>query len=198
MNKEMFLAELRKKLSGLSPEELEERIAFYAEMIDDRMADGATEEEAVAGIGPVEDIVNQIMSEIPLSRLVGEKVKRRKQRKGWEIVLLVLGAPLWVPLVIAAAVILLSFYIVLWSLVLTAWAVDLSLAAGAVASLAAAIPYLRERNGLGVLCAIGAALACAGLAILMFYVCRAFTAGVLKLSRKILLKIKSCFVGREE
>ena len=39
MNKEAFLAELRDRLSGLPADGLEERISFYREMIDDRMAD---------------------------------------------------------------------------------------------------------------------------------------------------------------
>ena len=66
---------LRKRLAGLPQAEIEERLAFYNEMIDDRIEDGLTEEEAVAEVGPVEDVVNQIMSEIPLTALVREKVR---------------------------------------------------------------------------------------------------------------------------
>ena len=36
MNKQEFLAELRKRLSGLPQADIEERIVFYSEMIDDR------------------------------------------------------------------------------------------------------------------------------------------------------------------
>ena len=50
MNKEEFLSELRTKLSGLPQEDIEERISFYSEMIDDRMEDGISEEEAVEGM----------------------------------------------------------------------------------------------------------------------------------------------------
>ena len=73
MNKQAFLEELTRRLSGLSQSDLEERLAFYGEMIDDKVEDGLSEEEAVAGIGSVDDVVSQIMSEIPLSRLVKEK-----------------------------------------------------------------------------------------------------------------------------
>ena len=34
MNKDQFLEELRKKLSGLPQEDIDERVAFYSEMID--------------------------------------------------------------------------------------------------------------------------------------------------------------------
>lgn len=196
MNKDAFLAELRKKLSGLPQDELEERLAFYGEMIDDRMADGASEEDAVAGVGPVGTVVDQIMSEIPLTKLVGEKVKSGS--RGGKRVLLALGAPLWIPLLIVAAAVLLSLYAVIWAAVICFWAVDLSLAAAAVACLVSVIPYLKAGNAAGIFFAVGAALACAGLAVLLFCVCKRITAGVLKLTQKALLTIKNLFVGKGE
>ena len=47
MNKREFSAKLREMLSGYQQSEVEERVAFYSEMIDDRMEEGLTEEEAV-------------------------------------------------------------------------------------------------------------------------------------------------------
>ena len=47
MNKQEFLAQLRKGLSGLPKEDIDERLTFYSEMIDDRMEDGIPEETAV-------------------------------------------------------------------------------------------------------------------------------------------------------
>ena len=46
MNKEQFLAELQKGLSGLPQAEIDDRLAFYGEFIDDHMEEGMTEEEA--------------------------------------------------------------------------------------------------------------------------------------------------------
>ena len=45
MKKEEFLTELRSKLNGLSKKEIDERINFYSEMIDDRISEGKSEEE---------------------------------------------------------------------------------------------------------------------------------------------------------
>ena len=67
-------------------------------MIDDRMEDGISEEEAVEGIGTVDQIYEQIMSDMPLVKLVKEKVKPKRKLKAWEIVLLTLGSPVWIPL----------------------------------------------------------------------------------------------------
>ena len=47
MNKEEFLNSLRKRLKGLPNNEIEERISFYSEMIDDRVEEGMSEEEAI-------------------------------------------------------------------------------------------------------------------------------------------------------
>ena len=91
MSKAEFLEVLRKRLSGLPREEVEERLAFYNEMIDDRIEDGLTEAEAVAGIGSVDDVARQIMAEIPLTTLVREKVRPKRILRVWEIILLVLG-----------------------------------------------------------------------------------------------------------
>ena len=66
-------------------------------MIDDRMEEGLAEEEAVSSFGTPEEIADQILSEIPLSRLVRERVKPKRALKAWEIVLLVLGSPVWLP-----------------------------------------------------------------------------------------------------
>ena len=197
MNKNQFLEELRKKLSGLPQEDIDERIAFYSEMIDDRMEEGITEEEAVASLGTVDSVVEQIMSEIPLTKLVKQKVTPKRKRKAWEVILLVLGAPVWIPLIIAALAVALSVYIVIWAVVVSVYAVDLSAAAGALSGLAGIFVYLRAANLAGILFSFGAAIAFAGLAILLFFVCKWITKAVLKLTGRIFLGIKTSFVGKE-
>ena len=46
MTKLKFLFELRDRLEGLPYDEVEERLNFYSEMIEDRMEEGLSEEEA--------------------------------------------------------------------------------------------------------------------------------------------------------
>ena len=70
MTKHDFLELLEEKLSGLPEKELAERLPFYGEMIDDRMEEGLSEEEAVAAIGNVEDIVSQVLEDTPINKLV--------------------------------------------------------------------------------------------------------------------------------
>ena len=86
MSKEEFLTELSKKLSGLPESDIRERVDFYREMIEDHVEDGISEDEAVAEIGNVDEIVAQIMSEVSLTRLVKERVRPKRKLKTWEIV----------------------------------------------------------------------------------------------------------------
>lgn len=198
MDKAQFLYELKRRLSGLPQSDLEERLLFYSEMIEDRIEDGLTEEEAVAEIGSVDEIVEQIMAEIPLSRLVKEKVKQRRSLKAWEILLLVLGSPVWLPLLIAAFAICLSLYIVLWAVLISVWAVAPSLAVTAVGGLFMAAFDLVKGNPAGAAFMLGAALVCAGLAILLFFGSLELTKGLLRLTKKMLLGVKAMFMGKEK
>ena len=196
MNKAQFLDELRRRLSGLPQSDLDERLLFYSEMIDDRVEDGLTEEDAVAGIGSVDEIVEQIMAEIPLSKLVKQTVTQRRSLKAWEIILLVLGSPVWIPLLTAAFAVCLSLYIVFWAVQISLWAVDLSLAVSAVGCLFMAVYTLIKGNPAEGAFMLGAALACAGLAILLFFVCLELSKGLLRLTKKMLLGVKTIFMRK--
>ena len=88
MRKQEFIDRLRENLSGLPTAETEERLDFYEEMIEDRMEEGISEEEAVAAIGSPDKIAAQIIEEIPLKKIVKEKIKPKRKLKAWEIVLL--------------------------------------------------------------------------------------------------------------
>lgn len=197
MTKNEFLSLLRQRLTGFSQEDADRSIDYYAEMIEDRIEDGMTEEEAVLAMGSPEDAVAQILRETPLPKLVKTKLKPSRKLKAWEIVLLALGSPLWIVLLAAAFIILLSVYIVLWSVVLVLYATDLTLGACGIAGLAAFVPiFIAANTGAG-LVALGIGLAGTGLAILLFFGSNQTFKAMLWLSKKILLGIKFCIVGKE-
>ena len=120
MTKIKFLLELHEKLSGLPQDEVEERLNFYSEMIEDRIEEGLLEEEAVAAVGSVDEIAAQIIADIPLVKIAKEKMKPKRQLKAWEIVLLVLGSPIWFSLIVAAFSVILSLYVLLWAVIINA------------------------------------------------------------------------------
>lgn len=197
MGKQEFLTQLRAGLSGLPREDMEERLTFYSEMIDDRMEEGLSEEDAVSGIGPIDTIIAQIISEIPPVKQP-KKAATRKQWTAWEIVLLVLGSPIWLSLLISAFAVVFSLYVALWSVIVSMWSVFGSLIACALGSIVACIGFVICRQNSAGLAMIGAGLICAGLSIFMFYACKAATNGTVVLAKKIVCWIKGCFHKKED
>ena len=198
MNKQTFLADLRARLKGLPPQDVEERLGFYSEMIDDRMEEGLSEEEAIREIGSVDAIVSQIVADTPLSKIAKEKIKPRRKLRAWEIVLIVLGAPLWAPLLIAAGAVALSLYAALWSVIISLWAVFASLAACAVAFVPTGIALACNGHVTTGVALIGSSMILAGLAVFAFVGCKEATRGTVILTKKIALGIKKCIIGKEK
>ena len=126
MNTQKFIEKLETSLHSIPKQEAKERISFYLEMIDDRIEEGLSEEEAIAKIGPIEDIAKQIISEYSAKEAAFGTAKKRKLSIS-ETVLLVIGSPVWLPIMLAALIIVASFYLVLWSLIAVIWAVELPL-----------------------------------------------------------------------
>ncbi len=197
MNKQEFLTQLRKGLSGLPQGDIAERLAFYSEMIDDRMEEGLSEEDAVSEIGNVDEIISQTVADIPRSKLVKEKIKPKRTLSAWEIVLLTLGCPIWLSLLIAAIAVIFSVYIMMWSAVVLLWSMEASLIAVSLEGIVSAAVFVFKGNGLTGLAMLGVGIICAGLSVFLFFGCKAVTKGILLLTKKIALGIKSLFVRKE-
>lgn len=197
MRKQEFLAQLRKGLTGLPQDDIEERLTFYGEMIDDRIEEGLSEEAAVCQIGNIDELISQIIADTPLMKRVNEKMIPRKKLKVWEIVLLVLGSPIWLSLLIAAIAVILALYVSLWAVMISLWAVYGSLVGCAIGGVVAGIIFACSDNVLPGIAVIGAGIVCTGLSVFMFYGCKAATKGILVLTMKIAVWIKNCFIKKE-
>lgn len=197
MTKQNFLAALQKALVGLPQSDVEERIGFYAEMIDDRMEEGLTEEAAVDDVGSVDDVAAQIITDTPLISLVKTSIAPKRRLSVWEIVLLVLGSPIWLSLLIAAAAILLSLYVSLWSLMIALWSVLVALAAMSVGTWIGGLVLLFQNHVPSGLVCIAVSFVSAGLCIPVYYGCKAATKGILVLTKRVALAIKKACMRKE-
>lgn len=197
MTKEAFLGELRTRLYGLRQDDMEDRLSYYNELIEERMAYGMSEEEALANIGTMDAIVDQIMSEIPLSMLVKDKVKPRRKISAGLIALLVLGFPIWFPLLVAIVAILFSLYVVLWALVICLYAVSMVPIGAMLGVFVCALTFLKNGSLGGALMFFGGGCICAALTIVWFFGCTCMARAVLTLAEKFFLGIKTSFVGKE-
>ena len=232
MNKHEFLAALRRELTALPHDELTEQLNFYNEMIDDRMEEGMTEEQAVSGIGTVHAVSAQILSNAnvptPLTPSAPDPIapdptakeeeptaepaprnkdqqqdteNRSESKEGmrwWVILLLVLGAPLWIPLVVAVASVVLSLYVTLWAVAGSLWAIPACLAACALTGCLGTIPLLFSGKWIAALLWCGIGLASAGLAIFAVFGCAAATKGAAQLTKLGCKGIKALFNSRRK
>lgn len=197
MNKEDFLVNLRNGLSGMPQHDIDERVSFYSEMIDDRVEEGMSEEDAVAGIGPVDEIVSQTITDVPLSKLVKNRIVPKRSLQTWEIVLIVLGFPLWFPLLIAALAVVLSLYLVVWSLIITLWSVWASVVASVASGfIVGTVCFAQGKMAFGLL-ALGVSSFLAGVSILGFFGCTAASRGVIRLTKNAAVWMKKRFIRKE-
>ena len=194
MNREEFLSQLRQSLRGLPKEDIEDRINFYSESISDRMEEGKSEEEAIADIGSVDCVVKDIAQKTPMKTLVKEKMRPKRSLRGWEILLLVLGFPLWFPLLITFFVLVMVGIMLVWVGVIVSFTVELALSASFFAGTAAFTASLLAGEP-GILY-LGIALTSLGAAIFLAFGCSGIVKATAKLSKSIILGIKSWFIRK--
>lgn len=198
MSKEEFLGHLRQGLSGLPQDDIEERVSFYSEIIDDRIEEGLSEEESVLAVGNVDEIVAQIVDDVPFAKIAKERIKTKRQLKTWEILLLVLGSPMWISLLIAIFAVIFSIYVVLWCAIISLWAVFVSLVGCAIGGILAGIVWVLNSEIITGLVMMSVGIVCMGLAIFMFCLCRIATRGTVLLTKKITLSIKKFALRKRE
>lgn len=196
MNKEQFLADLRRGLSQLPDEETEKQLAYFSELIDDMVEDGMTEYEAVSRLGSVEDIYQDILQNTPLPLLVRT---RAKPRGGWtalSIVLIILGFPIWFSLAAALFAVILSVYAVIWAVVVVAFAVVLVLALCAALFVLLFVKLMLTSVPAAVL-ALGCALALCGLVVGAWLLSVAAAKLIVRATAAIGRGVKSLFIRKE-
>ena len=197
MDKLDFLLALDKRLDVLSETDRRASLDYYSEILDDLVEGGMTETDAVASLGSVDAIAEEILMDIPLPKLVKAKMKGKKPLSGLEITLLIVGFPIWLPILISVFAVIFAVYISLWAVVISLYATDLALAASAPASLLCAVLLFIAGQPSAALLFLGAALALAGLSILLLLGCNATAKGMWKLCRLTLRGIKACFIRKK-
>ena len=205
MNKSQLIDKLKKELSCLPKEEIENLISFYSEMIDDRIEEGLSKNDAVAAIGDADDIIAQIKAEYPpsqktqsaLSKEQKTKKSNNKKLKAWAIILITLGSPIWLSLGIAAFVALISVYVVIWAVAGSLWSVPAALAGVSVGGTVLGIVNICYGNVPFGIALVGAATASAGLTIFAVFGCLYLTRLAVFLSKVMARGVASLFARKE-
>ena len=195
MNKVEFFALLRQELAGLPKEEVDERCSFYEEIINDKIDEGKTEEQAISELDSVQTIVESIANETSLVKLVKDRYKPKRRLNGWEVVLLILGFPLWFPLLITGFVLTVVFYTLTWLISIIAVTVEGALVVYGFGSIISYIASVIDGNAN--LMMLGMGIMGIGGAILFIFVnIAAFKLNIL-ISKGLFLAIKKSFMRRE-
>ena len=198
MSKQEFLEQLCQGLKGLPTADIEERVMFYGEMIDDKIEEGISEDEAVLSVGSVEKIVEQVIADTPFVQIAKQRIKPQRRLKSWEIVLLALGSPIWLSLGIALIAVIFSVYVSLWSVIISLWSAFASLVVCAVGGVVACAVLSVTSSVYTGVAMLSAGLVCAGFSIFMFYGCKEATKGILILTKKVAIWLKNCFIKKED
>jgi len=196
MNKQQFLDALRRGLSQLPSEEIDKQTAYYSELIDDMTEDGMTEYEAVARLGSVQEIYENILQEMPLPLLVKT---RARPKGGWSaltIILIILGFPIWFSVLAAVFAVVLGIYVSIWAIAIALFAAVLAIAVCAIALAVFFFILLFSKLSAAVL-AMGVGLILAAVAILLglgtFYFCK----GIVKATAASGRAVKRLFIRKE-
>lgn len=196
MNKSEFLYALRRGLAQLPEQEIEKQLAYYSELIDDMVEDGMNEYEATERLGDIDGIVRGVLEDTPLPLLVRTKVKPSGGWSTMNILLLVLGFPIWFPLLITFFALFITFYAVIWVLIICAFIVVLALGITAVALIISFIICL-TRSVVSAIMVLGSAIAIAGITVLAYLLAVWMTKALIKGTGSLARGIKSLFIKKE-
>ena len=188
---------------------------------DYRLEKGLSQEELATALGVVRQTVSKWEKELSLPEsemllkiaevlgttaadlldeqpLPPAEEKSPRRLKAWEIVLLALGSPIWLSLGIAALAVAVALYAVVWSVIISLWAVFAALVSCAAGGVVAGNILAFTGSVLPGMATVAAGLVCAGLSVFAFFGCKMATKVVLIWSRKIAGWIKNRIFKKEK
>ncbi|MDF2567625.1 MAG: putative rane protein [Oscillospiraceae bacterium] len=183
MTKAEFIRNLSSLIEALPQGEKQKAIDFYCEIIDDRMENGKTEEEAVAELGSILAISQKILAESGQNANYNNYYKSSQSyaapshggwtkdwfgglSKGWLIVILVLTSPIWIGLVAGVVGIIIGLLGAVLGIVVSLFAAVFALAVACLVGFISSF-IVMSTNPIGGFAQLGASLLCGGLCILL-------------------------------
>lgn len=197
MTKQEFLKNLSDKLQGIPKEDREASLDYYSEMIDDRVEDGLTEEQAVKLMGSINDIAEKIIGEVPLEKLLKTKVSPKRKLSGAEIALLAILFPIWFPLTVTAIALGVVLYLLVWVLILLIYVIVLSFAVSGIGCIVSMIMNCMNGQVIWGFFLLGCGMVLFGLAIPIFFGAVKATFGYIGLTARSFKSIKSKLAKRK-
>ena len=187
MNKTQFCALLGNKLKPyLSPKEMYKTLNFFEEMIDDRIDEGLSEEEAVSQLGDINIIVDQILDEHNIGKKQTKLVWRFIPREVG-FINIVLLFPAWITIFSLVASLFIVVLSIIFSIVFSIIAIFLG---GILLILKSPFYLIYERNISYFLDTLGFGFVNTGIGLIGIY----WLIKIYKKSRRDGVSIRTIFV----
>ena len=196
MTRDEFLRALDAALGQLPEQERRKQRDFYCEMIDDMMEDGMSEASAVEKLGDPRSAAEKVLQDTPLPTLVRSRVRPSGGWTAATIVLLILGSPIWMALLIAFFAVVLSAYVVIWTLIITLFGVVAAIGAAGLGAVVLLVWLVPGGLAAGLMIA-GCGIALLGLAVFAFVGAVYAAKGLVKVTGALARWIRSLFIRRE-
>ena len=174
MTRNEFISSLSARLHSIPEAEKNKALDWYSELICDRMEE-MPEEDAVSGIGSVDEIADEILSQYRQNTTAihssdsTEPQSRRSPDKGVNTALVIFAAavlsPIWLPLLIVGLSLALVAVVLVWCAVVTVGVMLVSAAAVGAVGLVYGFWALFVINPAYGLLVLGTALISAGLTL---------------------------------
>lgn len=196
MSKAQFLQELTAGLQQLPPEEVARQRDYYDELLSDMVEDGMSEEEAVAKLGSVQEIIQNILQDTPLPTLVRTRLRPKNGWTAAAVVVTILGAPLWVPLLLAFVLTGGCVALAIWAVIAAFFLIVFAL------GIAGIIVFFKgftlfSFSAAYVPLSLGSGLLLLGLALLIFLGAEQASVALFRGGRWIYRSVKGLFIQKE-
>ena len=195
MTKNDFLSELYRRLSTIPSEDRASSIEYYSEMINDKIEDGIPEPYAVAMLGDIDDIVNQIISDIPLHKLIKEKIAKPRSASVWRIILTSFGfLVIGIPIIACLFTVALSLVIGVWSIAISMFAAVIALTVSGACGIAGFFVLLVLNSPAKAFLLLGTSLTSLGLVLPVFHLAMYCSKLAVLVVKGIILLVKKSFL----
>lgn len=188
MTKSTFIDTLRGLLESLNEDECNKFISYYEEIIEDYKESGLTEEEVIKKIGSPQSIAKNILSEEDSININIPSFNS----KILNIILLILGFPLWGSLLLTVVLLILSAYIIIWCIPFTTGVSSIALLTAALFSIVGSPFMMADVLTVGIV-QLGLGIASVGISILLGFITIYLSKKFIVITKQLTFKVFKSF-----
>ena len=168
--------------------ELQETLDYYNEIIDDKIESGMSEEEAIFSLGKVDEILKEMIYEMPITSILNSRIKPKPELNKIQmffisLVMLIGALPVFI--------VLFSLYLSIWAVIGSLYFTNFVMLLSSLLCIMSFVFHLFMRNWSQSMLSVGLFFLTAGLSILMFYGMNFVSVYLVDISKKYMRWIKS-------